>query len=169
MQKKRIETSYPNSPPLEKAVIRQSELPQDFILKGFITNQWLKVLMKHDRSSAERLMVHLFLSLWKILFTQIWDARNNELHGKKSIVETYERSILRKELVEWRHNAAAKIGAHQAYLAEYNLDDVDKWPTTAMKNVAETLAYAARNYNNSVLNRQPLITTFFTPANMEPD
>ena len=125
--------------------------------------------MKHKRSSAERLVVHLILSLWKILFTQVWDARNGELHGKKSIVETYERSILRNELEEWKRNAAEKIGAHQAYLADYELEDVDKWPTTAMKNVAETLAHAARNYNRSVLTRQPLITSYFTPSDMAPD
>ena len=81
----------------------------------------------------------------------------------------HERSILRKELEEWKCNAAEKIGAHQAYLAEYNLEDVDKWPTTAMKNVAETLTHTARNYNESVLTRQPLITSYYTPSDMAPD
>ena len=85
------------------------------------------------------------------------------------MVETYERSILRKELAEWKRNAAEKIGAHQAYLAEYDISDVDKWPTSAMKNIAETLAHAARNYKKSVLAKQPLITKFFTPADMRPD
>ena len=100
---------------------------------------------------------------------QVLDFRNGELRGRNSIVETYERSILQEELVEWNRNAASKIGAHQAYLADYDIADLDRWPTTAMKNVAETLAYATRNYRRSILAKQPLITRFFSPADMRPD
>ena len=85
------------------------------------------------------------------------------------MVETYERSILQKELIEWNCEAALKIGAHQAYLADYDINDIDRWPTTTMKNVAETLAHATRNYKKSVLARQPLITRFFSPADMRAD
>ena len=66
-------------------------------------------------------MVHLLLSLWKILFTQIWDLQNGELPGKNGLVEAYERSILKRELEKWKRNAGEKIGADQTYLAEYDL------------------------------------------------
>ena len=114
-------------------------------------------------------MIHLHLCLWKVLFTQIWDFRNGELHGRESLIETYERSILKDELREWKRNAAGKLGAKQVYLVDFNLRDLNKWPTTAMKNTAETLAHAARNYRKSGLTRQPLITKFFSPADMVPD
>ena len=166
---RQMKSRYPYSPDVERAVKSQCNLPRDFILKGFLSNEWLQALTNHDKESAERSMVHLLHSVWKILFTQIWDFRNGELHGRNSIVETYEREMLKEELIEWNRNAALKIGAHQAYLAEYDIADIDKWPTSAMKNVAETLAHAARNYKRSVLARQPLITRFFSPADMRPD
>ena len=97
------------------------------------------------------------------------DFRNGELHGRKNSIKTYERSILKGELTEWKRNAASKLGAEQVYLVDFNLRDLDKWPTTEMKNTAETLAHAARNYRKSVLTRQPLITKFFSPTDMVPD
>ena len=124
--KKPMKTRYPHSRPLEKAIQSQGQLPPDFILKGYLSDEWFHALLQHDRGSAKRTIVHLLLSLWKILFMQIWDFRNGELHGRDSVVETYERSILRGELIEWNRNAAEKIGAHQAYLAEYNITDIDK-------------------------------------------
>ena len=47
------------------------------------------------------------------------------------------------------------------YLTGYKLEDIEKWPTTAMKNVSETLALAAQNYRKTVLSTQPLITSLF--------
>ena len=167
--RKPMKTRYPHSPTLERAIRSQQKLPMDFILKGFLSEEWFRALLGHDKETAEQSIIHLILSTWKILFVQVWDFRNGELHGRNSIVETYERSILRDELVEWKRNAASKIGAHQAYLADYDTADLDRWPTAAMKNVAETLAYAARNYRRSILAKQPLITRFFSPADMRPD
>ena len=54
------------------------------------------------------------------------------------------------------------MGAEQPYLVDhYNPNNVDGWPTTAMKITVETLALAAQNYRKSVLTKQPLIIRFF--------
>lgn len=151
-----MKTRYPPSVRLEDAIRSQNNLPNDFILRGHLSIGWLRVLPQRGKSSAESSIVHLHLCLWKILFTQIWDFRNRELHGKSSLIKTYERPILKQELVERKSNAAEKIGAEQVYLVDYDLYDLDKWPTTATKHIVERLAHVARNYKKSVLTRQPL-------------
>ena len=143
---KEMESIHPPSVDLDETIQSQRNLPNDFILRGFLSIEWFRTLLQHDKSNAEGSMIHLHLCLWKILFTQIRDFRNDELHGRESLIETYERSILKGELTEWKRNAVGKLGTEQAYLVEFNLCDLDKWPMTTMKNTAETLAHAAQNY-----------------------
>ena len=93
---------YPDSVAIRRAVQSQWRLPHEFLLRGYLTNQWLQALINHKRDQAEAGMVHLLLSLLDILFAQVRDFRNGVLHGNDSIVETYERSNLLNELQEWK-------------------------------------------------------------------
>ena len=111
----------------------------------------------------------MLLALWNILFTQVWGFRNGTLHGGDSIVEKYERSNLTRELGEWKRNAAVTLGPTQTYLTAYDMKDVPKWQTDYMKTTIEILTKASKNYKKSILERQHLITEYFTAAEMPPD
>lgn len=164
-----IKPRYPVIQSIETTIKYQQLLPREFILRGYLTTHWLHALLDHDRNSAETSMTRLLLSLWNILFAQIWEFCNGTLHGGESIVETYERRNLLQELREWKRDSATKLGATQLYLTSYSISDASKWQTGFMKTTTEILAKAAKNYRTSLLERHPLITQYFTAADMPPD
>ena len=49
------------------------------------------------------------------------------------------------------------------------MKDVPKWQADYMKTTIEILTKASKNYKKSILERQHLITEYFTAAEMPPD
>jgi len=68
-----MQVKGPVSHLVQEAVNRQCMLGRDFILQGYLTNDWYKGRMKHDSDKATQCLHHLYLGLWRILFGAIWE------------------------------------------------------------------------------------------------
>ena len=101
---------------------QQMRLPPEFLLRGLLVSGWHGSLLQQE--DPDLMMKHLHLGLWRILFAQVWELRNKHNHCTKSVTATYERNQLLVELREWKRTGPEKLGAHQSYLAEYDLADM---------------------------------------------
>ena len=77
-------------PEITKAVENQSRLGGKFLLRGYLTRDWLDALIIHAKQQPEQKLNHLYIGLWITLFSTIWEKRNDDLHGQNNVVEEYE-------------------------------------------------------------------------------
>ena len=155
-------------PEITKAVENQSRLGGEFLLRGYLTRDWLDALIIHSSKHPEQKLNHLYRGLWITLFKTIWEKRNDDLHGKNNVVEAYERQQLMNELIEWKEQSHSRLGADQQYLTNYSSEDITKWRTTTMRENVKLLVKAAQNHNAELLGtNQRRIHEYFTPMNLD--
>ena len=66
---------------------------------------------------------------------------------------------------EWKHNAGARLGAAQIYLADYDDETIKTWSNQQLRRTLDILSRASANYLRTLANpTQPLITSFFLRA-----
>ena len=144
-----------------QAMEQQMCLPPEFLLRGFLVTGWHNALLPHG--NPKLMMTQLHLGLWRILFAQVWELRNKHNNHTESIASVYERNQLVQELREWKRTRTTRLGAHQSYLAEYDLVDIQRQQTSSLKTRIEILTIAARNWRKSCKSGQKLITQYFIP------
>ena len=153
------------TPIVSQAMKQQMQLPPEFLLRGYLVKEWYDTLFKSSNDDADKWMTRLHLGAWNILFTQVWDLRNKQNHSSESITDAYERRLLKAELKEWKQTRSIRLGAHQSYLAEYDLTEVMRQPTSSLKTTIDILTIAARNWRKASKSGQKLITKYFKPNN----
>ena len=130
----------------------------------------MRAIITYNKHDAEEACVHLVLGVWSVLFQPIWENRNEQLHGSKSIVEQNERQQLISDLTEWKRDSHPRLGAHQQYLLHYNISDLTQWKTSSLREMSSLLTHASRNYQQSLLDgKQQLITNYFQPLDTNLD
>ena len=85
-------------PSVQRAMEQQMRLPPEFLLRGLLVSGWHGSGLQQE--DPDLMMKHLHLGLWRILFAQVWELRNNPNHRTESIAATYGRNQLLAELSE---------------------------------------------------------------------
>ena len=154
----------PTVPIITKAINSQRALGEDFIIRGYLTKDWIPAIMAYQKDKPEQCIRHLIIGIWTILFEAIWETRNNIKHGDDGIVNRMDRQLLLDDLEEWIRNAGNRLGASQQYLIDFPYTDIYTWPNSTLRNLLDILGTASKNYRASLNDgTQPLITTFFQP------
>ena len=109
---------------------------------------------------AKQQLTHLYLGLWKECLHQFLTTATN-----LSITPTYKRKQLLNKLAEWKRNSSSLMGVHQAYLANYDLNNLSTWQTSSMTARIKILILVARNLRKSCTVGQTLFTAYFPPTN----
>ena len=81
----------PLSPEIRKAIESQQLLSNEFLLRGYLTIDWLSAIQENHSDKLEVLLTHLYLGLWNTLFASIWEQRNLIAHSDASKVTKIER------------------------------------------------------------------------------
>jgi len=155
---------FPLIPALLTAVTSQQALGDDFILRGYLTQDWISALLLYTRDKPDQKLKHIYLGIWTILFEAIWETRNTIKHGGNTIVHAHEREALLSDISEWRRNRYNCLSNGQQYLLDYPHEETQQWTNSSLKHLLELLQQASTNYQNSLLpGAQKLITSYFQP------
>jgi hypothetical protein len=152
----------PHHRTVEAAIKSQQTLGGEFLLRGYLTKEWLQAIMHFDRNKPEQRLTHLYKGLWKILFASMWEQRNTSLHGPNNLSDKYERERLQDELREWKRISNTRLGHRQQYLTDYPPDEIETWKTATMRETIALLIKASQNHlDNSLKPGQRKITSYF--------
>jgi len=144
------------------AIKSQQTLDGEFLLRGYLTKEWLHAIMRFDHNKLEQRLTHLYKGLRKILFAPMWEQRNTSLHGPNNLSDKYEREKLQEELRKWKRISNTRLGHRQQYLTDYPLNKIETWKTVTMRETISLLIKASQNHlDNSLKPGQRKITSYF--------
>lgn len=122
-----IKYDFPSIPALLTAVTSQQALSDDFILRGYLTQDWISALLLYTRDKPDQKLNHIYLGIWTILFKAVWETRNTIKHGGNTIVHAHEREALLSDISEWRRNQYNCLSNGQQYLLDYFHEETQQW------------------------------------------
>ena len=76
---------------IRKAIGSQQSLGDKILLQGYLTVDWLSAIQENHPDKPKILLTHLYIGLWKTLFTSIWGQQNSIAHSNESIVIKIKR------------------------------------------------------------------------------
>ena len=159
------DTVHLDSPPIVQVAIQQQlKLGPNFLLQGYLVPEWLAAIQHFDRNKPQLRLTHLYLGLWKTLFSAVWEQRNDTANSDFSFVEKIKRHQFACELIEWKQERHTRLSSSQHYLVGYDITSMKEWSLSNMRVTLELLVQAACNSRRSFTTRQHLITEFFQPT-----
>ena len=147
-------------PSVKTAIMNKKKLGGEFLLRGYLTRDWLAAIMQVKKIGKAELRL--------TLFEAVWEQLNEMLHGKNGIVDVYERQQLIAEMKEWKHQAHTRLGSKQQFLVTFTDDEILRWRTATIREHLKLITQASKNYNNIILDKDQLrITDFFVPIDFD--
>ena len=95
----------PLSPTIRRAVENQQSIGNEFFIRGYLTIDLLASIQENHPDKPELLLSHLYIGLWKTLFTSIWEQQNTITHSKESIVTKNKKEKQIGKLKEWKRSS----------------------------------------------------------------
>ena len=66
-------------------------------------------IMHFECDKPELRLSYLYKTLWKVLFTAIWEQCNTTVHGPNNLSDKYEWDKLHEELIEWKKSLKCQV------------------------------------------------------------
>ena len=75
---------------VQEATKKQQQLGPEFLLRGYLIQEWLTAIQHFDKDKPQLRLTHLYLGLRKTLFATVWEQRNATTNSEVSIVYKIE-------------------------------------------------------------------------------
>ena len=116
----------------------------EFTTRGFLVTEWQAAIAHYTPDKPEEKMKHIIRGLWTILFSSIWDKRNEIGHKPDNVVTKYERKQqCIHTLQEWKTNELPRLGHSQSFMIQYTQDEITQWTLSTMKHRIRLLRQAS--------------------------
>ena len=152
------------TPLVTKAIIAQQRLGGEFLLRGYLSKDWVTAMAHHADDKPDQRMSHLLVGLWKHIFEAAWGKRNELSNSTSSITAKYECQQLTSELHEWKRSGGALLGHRQIYLIDYTHEEISQWTLPTLQMTIKMITKAAQNFIEHQDNAsQTYVTDYFIP------
>lgn len=141
----------------------QNRIGPLMLLRGFIAQEWIRLLVELGVDKAERKAALLVCQLWESLVTSIWKIRNRILHDNTNFTAELTHTQLGDRLL-WYLQHQDVLSREDRQLARYTREEVEAMDYRTMKAWIRHLDVArdAWTRERAILETgQRLITQFF--------
>ena len=82
------------SPTIRQAIKNQQTVAREFLLPGYLTVNWPAATQENHPDKPGLLLSHLYVGIWKTLFSSIWEQWNTIAHSDEGMITKIEGAQL---------------------------------------------------------------------------
>jgi hypothetical protein len=137
---------------------------------GWIGNGWTQAFKTLGSKDPEGCTAQILTYIWEGLCEPIWHLRNDILHNKPNPRTLTEMTLLSDRLRWYRDNKRLVLAPRHHILAEYTIENIDKWNRLQRRQQLRVLDDAKRIYEIECKQRPSgqLVLTDIFPLRTQP-
>jgi hypothetical protein len=153
-----------SSPALLRAWESQKRIGFRNMVKGWVSKEWSRAMKAYESKDPKGHVAQILTLIWDGFCEPIWDYRNKKLHRvENSAMSNMLRSL--GERLQWfQDNKTVVLAPRHYMLAEYRMEDVNRWDRRARRMQLLMLEKAKKIYAIECKQRvsgQQVITDLF--------